>query len=349
MREGSAKELYERGVQEEQAGQLDEAMLCYRRALQIDATWADAWVNLGRILDDQRDWDEALACYERAVALPDGGQDPIAWSNRGNTLMSLARLEDALQSFDRALALAPSDPHARLGRRTTLGWAGRLAESNAARNPADPRDPGEVRERRRAVGEREVVARYFVGRHSRPELLDREAEVLVTGCASLAGRPPGLADGVRIQWGWSNLRIRERGRELILCEPDFREAPFEDTVWDVSFTLQTLVMHRMTSDLAGVEPVDCWMQDWLVVSPEALGAHTLVLRRLGGRDAEGGSGWVAGPNDTAEGLGRLRTGELARLRPALIKVLLLPPGFVVRFEGHAVVSMIGPDGRERWT
>jgi hypothetical protein len=98
------------------------------------------------------------------------------------------------------------------------------------------------------------------------------------------------------------------------------------------------------------------MQDWLAIAPGALEQRELVLRRFGERDEEGWSGWVAGPNDpeawadpAAMGLGRLRTGELARIRPALIKVLVLPPGFTVRFDGHAVVSMVGPDGHERWT
>ena len=50
-----------------QQGKLDEAVACYRRALQLEPDFAGAHSNLGNALKDQGNLDEAIACYRRAV------------------------------------------------------------------------------------------------------------------------------------------------------------------------------------------------------------------------------------------------------------------------------------------
>jgi tetratricopeptide (TPR) repeat protein len=44
------------------------------------------------------------------------------WNNRGNALLSLQRVEDAMASYERALALAPDLPEAKRNRAETLGY-----------------------------------------------------------------------------------------------------------------------------------------------------------------------------------------------------------------------------------
>ncbi|MEQ1569552.1 MAG: tetratricopeptide repeat protein [Myxococcota bacterium] len=335
---------FRRGVLEQEVGDTLAAVGAYERAVQIDPTYSDAWINLGRLLDDRRLWDDALECYDRALALPDGAVDPMAWVNRGNTLMSLGRLDEALVSFDRGLALDPDDGPGQLGRHVVLGWLGRLAESGAARPVGTPFDRGEARERSANAGERRVVARWFLGRHTRPEWLDDAARALVEGVAAL----PGLADGATVQWGWSLLTVREQGTDLVLCEPDFAAAPFDEIVWDVTFTLQTLVMHRLVLEHVEAEPSDCRMSDRIAVAPGALDEEVVLLRRLSERTDDGDSGWLL----TAEGGSThepipLHTGHLARLRTGLIKALLLPPGTVARFEGEVLTHVFDPEGNDR--
>ena len=61
-------------------GKLDEAVACYRRALELKPDFAEAHNNLGNALKDQGKLDEAVACYRRALELkPDyavGAQQP---------------------------------------------------------------------------------------------------------------------------------------------------------------------------------------------------------------------------------------------------------------------------------
>ena len=50
-------------------GKLDEAVACYRRALELKPDYAEAHNNLGNALKDQGKLDEAVACYRRALEL----------------------------------------------------------------------------------------------------------------------------------------------------------------------------------------------------------------------------------------------------------------------------------------
>ena len=68
-------------------------------------TMREAFNNRGNALQELKRLDEALASYDRALALkPDYAE---AFNNRGNVLQELKRLDEALASYDKALALKP--------------------------------------------------------------------------------------------------------------------------------------------------------------------------------------------------------------------------------------------------
>lgn len=92
---------------------LREAVECYQKVVDIDPTMADAWINMGGILDDNGLHEGALLAYEAALAIDT--EDPMTWSNRGNSLRSLGRLEEAEESYRRALTLDKEDYAAGLG------------------------------------------------------------------------------------------------------------------------------------------------------------------------------------------------------------------------------------------
>jgi tetratricopeptide (TPR) repeat protein len=88
-----------------QQGRLDEALAGYDRALAVRPDDPHALYNRGVTLHLLRRFEAALASYDRALAVqPDYAE---ALSNRGVTLYELQQFEAALASYDRALALRP--------------------------------------------------------------------------------------------------------------------------------------------------------------------------------------------------------------------------------------------------
>src|SRR3974377_2046758 len=66
---------------------------------------ATAHNNLGNALSVLKRQEQALASYDKAIALkPDYAE---AHSNRGNALQELKRFDDALSSYDQGIALKP--------------------------------------------------------------------------------------------------------------------------------------------------------------------------------------------------------------------------------------------------
>ena len=96
-------------------GKPDEAVACYRRALELKPDYAEAHNNLGVALKDQGKLDEAVACYRRALELkPDYAE---AHNNLGTALKDQGKLDEAVACYRRALELKPdyAEAHNNLG------------------------------------------------------------------------------------------------------------------------------------------------------------------------------------------------------------------------------------------
>ncbi len=109
------REHYEHGcaIEDERPGDAIEA---YRRALDHDPFFADAHVNLGRLLHEQGDPFTALQHYRSALtARPD---DATAAFNLGVALEDLDRVREAIDAYERAIDLDPdnADAHYNLAR-----------------------------------------------------------------------------------------------------------------------------------------------------------------------------------------------------------------------------------------
>ncbi len=94
-----------------QAGRLPEAERLYRRILAISPNNVSALNNLGLIVAH----DEALALFQKAVALAPGFDDALV--NLGGAQEALGRFAEAAASYQQAAILRPADPalHFRLG------------------------------------------------------------------------------------------------------------------------------------------------------------------------------------------------------------------------------------------
>lgn len=78
----------------------------YRRVLEHQADFADAWNNLGVLLNESGRHDEALACFRRLAELEPA--KPRSHANLGVALRALGRSDDAKASYLEAVKLDPA-------------------------------------------------------------------------------------------------------------------------------------------------------------------------------------------------------------------------------------------------
>ncbi|HET7083338.1 MAG TPA: tetratricopeptide repeat protein [Rhizomicrobium sp.] len=129
------------GVVLAQQGKLAEAQTEMDAALKLNPRDAGAWANYGNVLNLLGRHGDAVASYDRALAIsPDAG----TWNNRGNALQSLNRRAEAVASFERALALEPNNVQAWFTRGLLLGELGRADEAMDSYNRALALNPGHV-------------------------------------------------------------------------------------------------------------------------------------------------------------------------------------------------------------
>lgn len=130
-----------RGICLNSLGRRDDGLRSLRKAVEINPRHVAALNNLGDALGEAGHRDEALRCYDTALQVSPG--DPILLGNRGTTLIHLNRLEDAVGCFDRALEIDPKDTFLLANKGAALGRLGRhedALECNDRVIQLDPRD-----------------------------------------------------------------------------------------------------------------------------------------------------------------------------------------------------------------
>jgi Flp pilus assembly protein TadD len=86
-------------------GEVDGAIACYRKALEIDPRLAQAHYNLGSALQAKGDTDGAIRCYRKVLEL-----DPrlaMAHYNLGSALQAKGGTDGAIRCYTKALELDP--------------------------------------------------------------------------------------------------------------------------------------------------------------------------------------------------------------------------------------------------
>jgi len=119
----SAGDWFERGVALEDDDP-EGARAAYERAVTLDPSLADAWVNLGRLAHEAGDPATAARCYHEALHSDE--TDPVTHFNLALACEDLDRAVDAAAHYRRAVAINPrfADAHynlaqllSRIGRR----------------------------------------------------------------------------------------------------------------------------------------------------------------------------------------------------------------------------------------
>ncbi len=124
----NAHALHLFGVLRAQRGDYAAAADFIGRAVALDPNNPTAFYNLGNTLRDLNRLDEALASYDRALALRPNVE---TWGNRGSVLQELGRPDEAIVSFDRALAMNPLHATSLFNRANALGNLRRYADALA--------------------------------------------------------------------------------------------------------------------------------------------------------------------------------------------------------------------------
>jgi tetratricopeptide (TPR) repeat protein len=127
-------------VEEHRRGNFSGAVELYTLIVNRVPDYAEGHNNRGVVLQALKQYAEALASYDRAIALKPGYAN--AHFNRGTVLKKLGRREDALASYDRALALKPDHAEAHNNRGVALQEMKRYAEALASYDRAVALNPG---------------------------------------------------------------------------------------------------------------------------------------------------------------------------------------------------------------
>jgi SAM-dependent methyltransferase/Flp pilus assembly protein TadD len=122
--------LYRLGVLAGQAGQLAEADRYLSQAASLRPNAPDVRHALGLLRTAQCRFQDALTCYDAALALDATHIGALA--GRADALHELDRLAEAEAAYRRAAALAPRAPEIRFGWATVLADLGRLSEAAGA-------------------------------------------------------------------------------------------------------------------------------------------------------------------------------------------------------------------------
>lgn len=142
LRAFEAIDLANKGMSLAALERYDEALLCYDQALAIDPRSPSILNSKGNTLNRLGRRRDAMTCFEKAIALDP--KDGVPHLNKGISLVWLNQYEEALKCIDTALSLKPSLVDAWVTKGVVLGRLGqedRSAECYERALEIDPGDP----------------------------------------------------------------------------------------------------------------------------------------------------------------------------------------------------------------
>jgi tetratricopeptide (TPR) repeat protein len=86
-------------------GQLDDAVKCFNEALKINPADKNAYQGLGRVKNEQGNLDEAVSAYRKAIAIDPDNEE--FFEELGKTFSEHAEIEKAVSAYRRAIEINP--------------------------------------------------------------------------------------------------------------------------------------------------------------------------------------------------------------------------------------------------
>jgi tetratricopeptide (TPR) repeat protein len=104
-KENEAIAWFEKGVGLGDQGHNQEAIQYFKKAVEIDPTYYEAWNNMGISFSKLDLQDEAIGCYDKALEL-----NPLhtsIWHNKALSSRNLGKNDEAIRCFDKAIEIDP--------------------------------------------------------------------------------------------------------------------------------------------------------------------------------------------------------------------------------------------------
>lgn len=105
-----ALDLFDRGKTLIELRRYDEALSNLEKAVQLEPTYTEVWLERGKAFEELQKYEEALKSYEQALTVRSDYSE--AWYRRGLVLEQLKRNEEAIISLDNAIEIQPNYPEA---------------------------------------------------------------------------------------------------------------------------------------------------------------------------------------------------------------------------------------------
>ena len=118
----------------DEMGYHEQALVCYKNALDLYPESDETWFSLGACLFALGRYAEELVCYDRALQYNPGMQKALI--NKGSTLHRLGRFKDALETLDKVLKINYRLEKVHNNRGATLHSLGKLSEALQSYNRA---------------------------------------------------------------------------------------------------------------------------------------------------------------------------------------------------------------------
>ena len=96
-----------KGLSYENIGSYDDAVLCYKKAVEINPTYDTAWANMGFVFGERLENPiEAMKCYEKAFHINPTSAN--SWNNRGMGFSGIRKHQEAIKCYENALKIDPN-------------------------------------------------------------------------------------------------------------------------------------------------------------------------------------------------------------------------------------------------
>ena len=137
--EESSSQWIEKGRDFYNASQYDDAIDCYEEAIALEPENEVAWFDNGLALQKEGRYDDAINAFNKAIEIDP--QDANSWVNKGSVLDDQGKYDEAIQACDKAIELDSQNNYAWINKGLALYRQGKYDEAIQCYDRAIEIDP----------------------------------------------------------------------------------------------------------------------------------------------------------------------------------------------------------------